>query len=145
MPRCLSLVVTTRIMNARSPDEIESAGGSRVRFELILGSIWLALGLFVVPALIYLVGSKLLGPYGENAGLSTFYGAFFADLASGAPRTWMLALGPLVLMSLVRVIFIGAGAASAAKIDSDDDPAPPRKPERPAPSPERRRVEPRVS
>jgi len=80
----------------------------RLRFELILGSVLLALGLFAVPAIVYWVGIKLLGPYGEGAGvsLSTFYADFFGDLASGTGRAWNLALGPLVLVSLVRLLFV---------------------------------------
>jgi len=78
----------------------------RLRFELIIGSVLLALGLFAVPAVVYLVGIKLLGPYGESAGLGTFYVDFFADLASGTGRAWSLALGPLVAISLVRLLFL---------------------------------------
>jgi hypothetical protein len=130
-------------MNTRSTDDIELPdAGSRLRFELIIGSIWLAIGLFVVPALIYWVGTDLLGPYGEKAGLSTFYGAFFADLASAAPRAWLLALGPLLLTSVVRLIYIGAGSRAPAAKDSDDD-QPPSKPVRQVVK-ERERVEPRV-
>ena len=75
----------------------------RLRLELILGSVLLALGLFAVPAIVYWVGIKLLGPYGDGAdvGLGTFYADFFGDLASGTGRAWSLALGPLVLVSLV--------------------------------------------
>jgi hypothetical protein len=79
-----------------------SGSGLSLRTEVIVGSILLAIGLFVVPAAVYTVGTKLLGPYGEHgASMSAFYGAFFADLAGGEPRTWMLALGPLVLISIV--------------------------------------------
>ena len=130
-------------MNTNSADDIESPHtGSRLRFELIMGSIWLAIGLFIVPAVTYLAGTRLLGPYGQKAGLSTFYGAFFADLASGAPRAWLLALGPLLLIGVVRLIFIGAGSKAPAMEDSDDDQPLP-KPARP-PVSERKRIEPRV-
>jgi len=120
--------------------------GSRLRTELIVGSILLAIGLFLVPPVVYLVGIKLLGPYGNNsAGLSTFYGAFFADLASGAPRTWILALGPLLLISLVRLIYIGVGTKQSAQEErSEDEPPPPPRQAQPAVK-DRRRVEPRIS
>jgi hypothetical protein len=81
----------------------------RLRFELIFASAWLAVGLFVMPAIIYMVGASLLGPYGENAGLGRFYADFFGDLAEPSVRAWSLALGPLALVSLVRLIFIGMG------------------------------------
>ena len=131
-------------MNTRFNDDNDSPdAGSRLRLELIVGSAWLAVGLFVVPAVVYWVGNASLGPYGENAGLSTFYGAFFADLASGAPRAWVLALGPLLLISLVRLLYIGVGTRTPAPEKSDDDDEPPRKPQ-PKPAVKRTRVEPRV-
>jgi hypothetical protein len=97
-------------LSARSmsttPAPTVSPATHRLRFELIIGSVLLALGLFGVPAVVYLVGIKLLGPYGEGAGLGTFYVNFFADLASGTGRAWSLALGPLVAVSLVRLLFL---------------------------------------
>ena len=59
----------------------DSHAHRRVRFEVIFASIWLAVGLFVVPATIFAVGGALLGPYGDNGGLGSFYGDFFGDLA----------------------------------------------------------------
>lgn len=118
--------------------------GARLRFECLFASVTLAVGLFVVPALIYWVGAAALGPYGERAGLSDFYGAYFADLASLTGRTWLLALSPLLLMSLIRVIYIGvprSGSVNAAPEDDGDSDSHPRSP----PSArESRRVEPRV-
>jgi hypothetical protein len=109
----------------------------RARFELIFASIWLAVGLFVLPATIFTVGGALLGPYGENGGLGRFYGDFFGDLAEPSVRAWAIALGPLALISLLRLVFAGAGRE-------------PEKPQEERPAPRRsaednRRVEPRVS
>ena len=109
----------------------------RLRFEVIVASIWLAVGLFVLPATIFAVGGALLGPYGDNGGLGRFYGDFFGDLAEPSVRTWAIALGPLVLISLLRLVFAGAGR----------EPQEPR--DRPTPArhttDEHRRVEPSVS
>jgi hypothetical protein len=116
------------------------ASGSRLRFELLFVSGWLAVGLFLVPAVVYWVYSKLLGPYAENAGLGTFYGAYFADLAALTGRTWLLTLGPLLAISLIRILFIGVGRKDADRNDPDDTPQPPRK----VSSSQTRRVEPRV-
>lgn len=112
----------------------------RLRFELILGSIWLGIGLFLMPALVYWVGVTLLGPYGEGAGLGTFYGDFFGDLASASARAWTVALGPLVLISLLRLIFLRRPGTDVA----DEIDAAPRQ-SKPAAAVENRRVEPRVS
>ena len=134
-------------MNTRSspntePDTESPATGSRLRTELIIASLWLAFGLFVVPAAIYWVGASELGPYGDQAGLSTLYGAFFADLASGAPRVWLLVLGPLLLISAIRLLYLGVGSRPRVADDADGD-APPPKPAKPVVE-KRRRVEPRV-
>lgn len=111
----------------------------RMRFELIFGSVWLGLGFFILPALIFWVGLALLGPYGEGqgAGMGTFYGNFFGDLAEGEVRAWALALGPLVLVSVIRLIFIGTRPKPEPRVE---DSAPP-VPAHPA---ESRRVEPRI-
>ncbi|HEX4972168.1 MAG TPA: hypothetical protein VFV69_14020 [Steroidobacteraceae bacterium] len=115
----------------------------RARFELIFAGIWLAVGLLLLPALIFTVGGSLLGPYGDNGGLGRFYGDFFGDLAEPSVRAWAIALGPLVLISILRLIFVGAGREPEKPRDQDDElrPAPPR---RHAPE-DHRRVEPRVS
>lgn len=110
----------------------------RARFELIFASIWLAVGLLALPATIFAVGGSLLGPYGDNGGLGRFYGDFFGDLAEPSVRAWAIALGPLVLISILRLVFAGAGRAPEGP-----------QAERSAPShrasEDSRRVEPRVS
>jgi hypothetical protein len=111
-----------------------TGGRNRLRFEAIFASIWLAFGLFLMPALIYTVGMFLLGPYGENAGMGSFYADFFGDLVEPSVRAWTLALGPLVLISVLRLLFLNIGEPEA-----DEEPG-----ERPPPR-ETRRVEPRVS
>jgi hypothetical protein len=125
---------------------------SRLGFELILGSALLAAGLFVVPAGVFLVGQALLGPYGDAAagtdaaGIGTFYANFFGDLASASGRAWALALGPLVLVSWIRLLFLRRRADAH---DESDAPPPPSRqpPPRLAPRPQAsgRRVEPRIS
>lgn len=137
---------------AHPDDELsdEQRRTHRLRFELIFGSLWLAFGLFLLPALIYWVGTAALGPYGENTGLSTFYSDFFGDLAEGAGRAWVIALGPLVLIYLIRAIFIGVKSDQTprAALDEDEDEPPPRRApvqkeaKRPAGRPAR--VEPRM-
>lgn len=112
----------------------------RARFEVIFTSIWLAVGLFVLPATIFFVGGVLLGPYGDNGGLGRFYGDFFGDLAEPSVRAWTIALGPLTLISLLRLVFAGAGRDPQEPQAEQDRPAAPRRT-----AEEVRRVEPRVS
>jgi hypothetical protein len=106
---------------------------------VIFASIWLLVGLFVLPALIFAVGGSLLGPYGDNGGPGRFYGDFFGDLAEPSVRAWSLALGPLVLITILRLIFVGAGRTPGRR-GEEDRPAPPRRT-----AEDHRRVEPRVS
>jgi len=128
---------------AADTDAAEAPGNRyrrRARFELIFASIWLAVGLFVLPAAIFAVGGALLGPYGENSRLGRFYGDFFGDLAEPSLRAWALALGPLALISVLRLVFAGAGRGpESQKAPPAEPPAPRRGHEEP------RRVEPRVS
>lgn len=132
----LQPVVTRTIAMRAQPESAapESAARRRARFELIFASIWLAIGLFVLPGMIYAVGVLMLGPYGEGAGLGTFYADYFRDLAQPAGRAWIIALGPLVLVSVLRLLFL-------------DVKTPPRQAEEPDSPPPREhtRVEPKVS
>jgi hypothetical protein len=132
-----------------------SPGG--IRFEIILGSILLAFGLFALPALIYLAGITLLGPYLENAqgnNIALFYKSFFADLAAPSARAWLIAVGPLLVIALFRLAFIAhRGAADADPPPRIPPPrraqpvsraAPPRGGKAPASGRGGRRVEPRI-
>ena len=113
----------------------EQRPGQRLRFELIFASLWLAFGLFLLPALIYWVGNALLGAYGENAGLSTFYVDFFGDLADASGRAWGLALGPLLLIYLLRAVFIGVKSRAPEQSEDDFDAVARPAPRRPASKP----------
>ena len=122
-------------MNAEATGSAGEHGRSRLRFELIFASLWLAFGLFILPALIYTVGVMLLGPYGETQGMGSFYADFFGDLVEPSARVWTIALGPLVLVSGLRLLFLDMGRRHE---ESEPD-------DRPPPTRESRRVEPRVS
>jgi len=74
------------------------------RFELWLALGLVGFGLLVLPALIYLTGSILLGAYGGGEHIGSFYGDYFRDLVA-APLTWVLVLGPYVLVQIARFIF----------------------------------------
>jgi hypothetical protein len=122
--------------------DVVVAGGryrGRVRFEVIFASIWLAVGLFVLPATIFAVGGALLGPYGDNGGLGRFYGDFFGDLAEPSVRAWAIALGPLALVSILRLVFAGAGTGPRLEEPQEEPPAAARRAHEDV-----RRVEPRV-
>jgi hypothetical protein len=79
---------------------------SRARRELIVLGTAVAFGLIVMPFLIFLVGSRTLGPYthGENthAGPFALFGDYFTGLIHGSAVFWSVALGPAALLLLVR-------------------------------------------
>jgi len=138
-------------------DAAESSSGSRgVRFEVILASILLAFGVFALPALIYFVGTALLGPYIEGDapanGVALFYRNFFADLAAPSLRAWLIAVGPLLVIALFRLAFVGHRSADLEPPRPRSEPPPRRAaapPHPPARAPQQkgrsgRRVEPRI-
>jgi len=142
-------------MNNRVDDAERGPGGRGIRFEIILGSILLAFGLFALPALVYLVGAALLGPYLENApanSIALFYRNFFADLAAPSVRAWLMAVGPFLVIALFRLAFIahrGTDAEPPARQPPPRRPPPAARPATPrgkAPAGGRggRRVEPRI-
>ena len=69
----------------------------------LLGS--LLTGLLVLPAMIYVVGTRMFGGYkGSGDGISAFYAGFAQDLATAHVSSWTLVLGPLVLVYAVRLV-----------------------------------------
>ncbi|MHB8816891.1 MAG: hypothetical protein ACYDAE_27010 [Steroidobacteraceae bacterium] len=68
----------------------------------------LALGVLVIPLLVWIVGHRFLGPYtqGEDPrglGPLTLYEDYFSGLAHGWLGYWAVALGPAVLLLLARL------------------------------------------
>ena len=69
----------------------------------ILGS--LLIGLLLLPGIIYIVGSQLFGIYkGSSIGMGAFYSDYAHDLASSHISAWILAVGPLLLIYMLRLI-----------------------------------------
>jgi hypothetical protein len=82
---------------------------SAVSREVLIFASALVIGLVGVPLLIWVIGNRVLGPYihGTNthAGPMALLGDFFAGLAHGWPSYWLVALGPALLILLVRLVF----------------------------------------
>lgn len=81
---------------------------TRTRRELSLLGGALALGVLVIPLLIWLVGQRTLGPYtrGDNpSGLGplALYADYFSGLAHGWLGYWAVALGPALLLLAARL------------------------------------------
>lgn len=80
----------------------------RTRRELALFGGALALGLLVMPLLIWAVGHRALGPYthGDDPrglGPIALYGNYFSGLAHAWFGYWAVALGPAVLLLAARL------------------------------------------
>jgi hypothetical protein len=76
-----------------------------VRRELILLGLGLVLGLLVVPVLIDLLGARTLGPY-AGGDLRAFLGHFYRGLGTGGLGFWTVALGPYVMIMLMRTLVL---------------------------------------
>lgn len=78
---------------------------SRTQRQLIILGAALGVGLFVMPLLIWLAGSRALGPYvhGDNpkAGPWALFVDYFVGLAHGSAVFWAVALGPAALLLLI--------------------------------------------
>ena len=79
---------------------------SRTQRELIVAGVALAVGLLVMPFLIWLAGNRFLGPYthGDNpkGGPWALFADYVVGLAHGSAVFWVVALGPLGLLLLTR-------------------------------------------
>jgi hypothetical protein len=93
------------------PAQTERAAGSsetaapalpaRGRRELMILVILLACGLFLIPLLIWAVGRGALGPYTDGGPFALLVD-FFNGLRSGSLVYWCVALGPYVLVMILR-------------------------------------------
>ena len=75
----------------------------RVRRELLWIAIALLIGMVAMPPLIWLVGSRVLGPYALG-GLATLWQQFFRGLSSGTFAFWWVAVGPYFLLLALRIL-----------------------------------------
>jgi len=90
-------------------DELRARGLTRTQRELIVCGLALGAGVLVMPFLIWFAGRRVLGGYvhGENpaAGPWSLFADYVVGLAHGSAVFWAVALGPLVLLLLVRGFF----------------------------------------
>ena len=73
----------------------------RLAREVLIGLSLIAFGLIGLPALVYLVGQKIVGDY--EAGIGGLYGAIAGALAEGNPYAWVLVLSPYLTVAGLRV------------------------------------------
>jgi hypothetical protein len=79
----------------------------RARRELAIFTVALLFGLIAMPFLIWFAGNRVLGPYlhGQNprAGPFALAADFLMGLVHGSAVFWLVALGPAVLLFLLRL------------------------------------------
>jgi hypothetical protein len=79
---------------------------TRVQRELIVAGVGLAVGLLVMPFIVWAAGNRFLGPYthGDDprGGPWALFGDYVVGLAHGSAVFWVVALGPLALFMLIR-------------------------------------------
>ena len=95
-----------------------------LRREALLLAIFGGFGLFVLPALVFLVGQQLLGPYRPEGGMGTFYGDLYGHLASGSPWPWLLVTGPWLTIQLLRLLWLPISRGTRRVPDAVEQNAP---------------------
>jgi hypothetical protein len=64
----------------------------------------LAVGALLGPMIVFLVGQAVFGPYAGGAGMGTFYGQFWRELANADPIPWMMLISPYLLLQWLRLL-----------------------------------------
>jgi hypothetical protein len=72
-----------------------------LRREAVWLGAALAVGLLVLPPVVYATGVKTLGAY-AHGGLGAFLGNYYSSLFGLRPAAWILAFGPIVALALWR-------------------------------------------
>ena len=92
------------------PAPVRFGARHRLQRELIVYGVALGCGLILMPFLIWSVGSRVLGPYthGDNphAGPFALFADFWVGLLHGSAVFWIVALGPVLAILLLR-LFLG--------------------------------------
>jgi len=71
--------------------------------EITAALLGLAVGCALMPLLIFAAGAALLGRY-DGASAGQIYVTVLGGLASGAPSSWIVLLGPYALYLLLRAL-----------------------------------------
>lgn len=73
----------------------------RPQFEAVTFGLAFLVGLFVMPAAIYLAGLVALKPY-HNGGVFALYADWFTGLFGGHTSFWIVVFGPFAFLCFVR-------------------------------------------
>ncbi len=90
-------------MSVPAPSRATAGLAGTLRRELIVLGAALAFGVLAVPPLLWLAGTRTLGPY-AGGGVAALVANFFRGLASGALAFWLVALGPYLVLTALRAL-----------------------------------------
>ncbi len=87
-----------------------SLSGATIRREVLWMLIALPVGVLLLPPLVWLVGSRVFGPYvGGNA--RDLIDHYFQGLVQGHQAFWIVALGPYLAILTLRLTVAAVRAA----------------------------------
>jgi len=81
---------------------IESIRSLSIRKEALLLLILFAVGIVVMPAVIYFIGQMIFGNYGGD-GFGGFFGAIGTKLLAANGVAWLLAASPYLIWQCLRI------------------------------------------
>jgi hypothetical protein len=117
-------MATTQSPQGRDPlasQAPRSATARHMRRELLILGIALFCGFVLIPLAIWLAGNRILGPYSHgqdtsNGGPMRLLGDFYTGLGHGSVIFWCVVVGPYVILSLARLLYLFIRSAPAASI-----------------------------
>lgn len=71
--------------------------------ELILATVLIGFGWFLLPVAVYWVGRQVIGEYESTTGFWGLIGHVWSDFLALAPGAWLLVLSPYVVIQLLRL------------------------------------------
>jgi hypothetical protein len=74
------------------------------RKELITAMLLLAFGIALLPALIYFVGTTVVGPFEDAYGLAGLYTNLLQALVEPQVAAWLLVVSPYLVVQLLRAV-----------------------------------------
>lgn len=100
---------------ARKPARTAAPAGSespsnQLVNELLMAGGALAVGLLVTPMLFWVAASRVIGPYtrgsdGRSLSVFAFLQDYFGQLGHGSQMAWIVAAGPLLILSFGRLVW----------------------------------------
>jgi hypothetical protein len=109
---------------SRTRDYFQSL--SRLQRELMFIGVAVVFGFVVMPAIIFALGTGVMGKYAGGNSVISLYTNFYKALGQGWLSFWIVALGPFVLISLLRLLIAMLFGGSADEADTETR-APPKR------------------